>query len=124
MLARLTPFLSRRSVAVVAMVVALALVAAACGAPEPPEFPGVPEGAVVMDQDGLKFRPGDITVSAGEDVYFTNSEHSLHTVTVDGENISGSMARGDAFVWTFDAPGEYRVTCDFHPKMRATITVE
>jgi len=114
----------RRAIVVVAMASLLAIIVAACGAPEPPEFPDVPEGASVIDQDGLKFIPNQLTVSVGDDVYFTNSEHALHTVTVDGENISGNMSRGDAFVWTFDTPSEYRITCDFHPRMRATIIVE
>ena len=96
----------------------------ACGDVEPLDFSEIPSGALVVDQDDLKFLPSDLTVSVGEAVYFTNSERAPHTVTVEGDNVSGHMVRGDAFVWTFDTAGEYRVTCDYHPKMRATVTVE
>lgn len=114
----------RVPIAAVAGLVAFAVFASACRAPEPPEFHDVPEGATIIDQDGIEFRPDKLTVSVGEDVYFTNSEHAVHTVTIEGENISGAMARGDAVVWIFDTPGEYRIRCDFHPKMRATIIVQ
>lgn len=84
----------------------------------------VPEGAPVIDQDNLKFIPTELTVKSGEDVYFLNSETAIHTVTINGENESGNMRRGDVFVWTAGEPGEYQITCDFHPQMKATITVE
>jgi plastocyanin len=120
----LTGSLPNRVMTAAVGLVVFALVASACGSPAALKFPDVPEGAAIVDQDGLKFRPGDLSVTAGDTVYFTNSEFAIHTVTVDGENVSGDMKRGDAFVWTFDRPGEYRVSCDYHPKMRATITVE
>ena len=105
-------------------VAVLSAVAAGCGSGDDPEFTEIPPGARVVDQDGLKFRPDDLVAQSGESVYFTNSERAPHTVTVDGRNQSGNMVWGAVFVWTFDEPGEYRVTCDYHPKMRATVTVE
>ena len=84
----------------------------------------IPEGAPVIDQDNLKFEPTKLTVKSGEKVYFLNSETAIHTVTINGNNESGNMRRGDVFVWTAGDPGEYQVTCEFHPQMKATITVE
>lgn len=87
----------------------------------PPE--GVPAGAPHIDQDDLKFKPTRLSVAAGEKVYFANSETAIHTVTVDGKNLSGNMRKGDLFEWTPATAGEYKITCDFHPQMKATITV-
>ena len=85
---------------------------------------GVPDGAAFVDQDNLKFSPTELTVSASEPVYFKNSETALHTVSINGENESGSMEHDDVFEWAPPGPGEYKITCDFHPQMKATITVE
>jgi plastocyanin len=77
-----------------------------------------------IDQDDLSFKPDELTVSVGEVVLFKNSETALHTVTIDGENISGNMREGDTVEWTAEEAGEFEVTCDYHPQMHATITVE
>lgn len=84
----------------------------------------VPEGAPEVDQDGLAFKPSELTVKTGEAVYFKNSETAIHTVDINGKNESGTMKKGDVFTFTFDTPGEYKITCEFHPQMKATITVE
>lgn len=108
------------------MTAALALAACGGGAEEggsrgaPGESPAVNP---VIDQDNLKFIPNRLTVKAGSTVLFTNSDSALHTVTVDRKNVSGNMKKGDEFRWTPPAPGTYRITCDYHPQMRATLTV-
>lgn len=84
----------------------------------------IPAGAPLIDQDKLKFIPETLTVKAGETVYFKNSETALHTVNVDGKNVSGNMKKNDVFTWVFQQPGSYKITCDYHPQMKATITVE
>jgi plastocyanin len=84
----------------------------------------VPAGAPVIDQDKLKFIPGELKVKVGEKVYFTNSETALHTVDVNGKNESGNMKKGDIFTFEFPAAGEYKITCSYHPQMKATIIVE
>jgi plastocyanin len=84
----------------------------------------VPAGAPHIDQDGLAFKPKELTAKVGDSVYFTNSETAVHTVTINGTNESGTMKHNDVFAWKPPAAGEYKVTCDFHLKMRATITVE
>jgi len=86
--------------------------------------PNIPAGSPFIDQDVLKFHPTSLSVGPGVDVYFKNSETALHTVTIEGENVSGNMRKDDIFVWTSpSALGEYQVTCDYHPQMKATITV-
>lgn len=112
-----------------ALVLALPLVAA-CGGSDggdgsasPTAPTGVPAGAPFIDQDNLKFKPNTLAVSVGEKIYFVNSETAVHTVTVNGKNESGNMRKGDIFEWTPASAGEYKITCDFHPQMKATITV-
>lgn len=108
-------------------ILALSLaVTAACGddGGEPEPNPGVPSGALRIDMDGLDFRPTELTVPAGETVYFTNSESALHTVDIDGEDLSGDMRRDAVFAHVFEQAGEYKITCKYHPQMKATITAE
>ena len=85
---------------------------------------GVTDGSPFVDQDSLKFKPKAIVVPTGEEIYFKNSESAIHTVTIDGDNESGTMKHDDVFQWTPPGPGVYKITCDFHPQMKATITVE
>jgi plastocyanin len=80
--------------------------------------------APVIDQDKLTFKPEKLTVKLDQKVTFTNSESAIHTVTINGKNQSGSMKKGDQFAWTPPGAGVYKVTCDFHPQMSATVTVE
>jgi plastocyanin len=108
----------------VAIAAALSL-GVACGSAESPDFSGqVPEGAPHVNQDALRFKPNELTVPAGELVYFTNSESAVHNVTFDGEDLSGTLNKGDVFAYSFADPGEYQLTCTFHPQMKVTITVE
>ncbi len=83
----------------------------------------IPAGAPEVDQDGLAFKPTELKAKSGEKVYFKNSESALHTVTINGKNESGNMKKGDIFVWTSGPAGEYKITCDYHPQMKATITI-
>ena len=97
---------------------------AAGSATKTDEVSEVPAGAPFIDQDSLKFIPASAEARAGEKVYFKNSETAIHTVTINGKNVSGNMRKDDIFVWTAGAAGTYKVTCDFHPQMKATVTVK
>lgn len=83
------------------------------------------DGATVneIDQDNLTFKPARLTVKLGEEVTFKNSETAVHTVNINGKNESGTMKKGDVLNWTPPAVGDYKITCDFHPQMKATVTV-
>jgi plastocyanin len=85
---------------------------------------GVPDGAPLISQDNLKFSPNKLTVKSGGIVYFHNAETALHTVTINGKNESGNMKKDDVYQWTAGAAGEYKITCDIHPQMKATVTVQ
>jgi plastocyanin len=86
----------------------------------PPERPMTAE----IDQDNLAFEPSSVTIAAGGQITFKNSETAIHTVTINGKNESGTMKKGDVFLWSPPAAGTYKITCDFHPQMRATVKVE
>ncbi|MFQ5381004.1 MAG: plastocyanin/azurin family copper-binding protein [Dehalococcoidia bacterium] len=112
------------------------LVGGACGeSSEPLDATGVepavhvelgdlPEGAALVDQNNLKFSPNKLTVRAGDIVYFRNDETATHTVTINGRNVTGDMRRDDVRAWSVTLPGVYKLTCNYHPQMKATITVE
>jgi len=84
----------------------------------------LPAGAPLIDQDKMEFIPTELKVQSGTTVYLKNSEATVHTVTIEGKNVSGTMKKDDLLAWNPPAPGTYKVTCDFHPLMKATITVK
>src|SRR4051812_40797410 len=84
----------------------------------------VPSGGVEVDQKDLSFQPADVAGNTGSPIYFRNSESAIHTVTIEGKNVSGTMQKDMIVAWTPPAAGTYKVTCDYHPQMRATITVK
>lgn len=77
-----------------------------------------------IDQKGLRFQPSMLTVKAGATITFRNSDSALHTVRISNGVKSGDMHSGDTYTWTTGATGSFKVMCDYHPQMKATITVE
>jgi len=86
----------------------------------------MPEGNALLDQFSKAFVPETLFVRVGQPVTFKNSEDQLHNVTVvrtrTGAGVfNTSQNQGDVYSHTFEQGGEYDVTCDVHPGMRATI---
>src|SRR5262245_27129393 len=86
----------------------------------------VPQGAVIMDQFSKAFVPETLFVRVGQPVTFKNSEDQLHNITVvrsrtGARVLNISQNQGDVHTHTFEQSGEYDVSCDVHPGMRATI---
>jgi plastocyanin len=93
---------------------------------EPTAGVAMPDGSALMDQFSKAFVPETLFVRVGQPVIFKNSEDQLHNVTVvrtrTGTGVFNvSQNQGDVHTHTFDQAGEYDVTCDVHPGMRATI---
>lgn len=109
-----------------AALLAVPLLVASCGgaAGDPEVVPTTVEGYPIVRQDRLRFIPRDLRIPVGQAVLFRNDETAVHDVLVDGVNVSGVMRKGDEVLYTFERPGSYRITCSFHPQMRATIVVE
>ena len=115
--------MARTLVAAFALTLAL-VTAAACAAPSDPEVvPTTAEGYPIVRQDRLRFIPRELTIQPGQAVLFRNDETAIHDVVVNGENISGDLRKGDEFLWRFDEPGTYLITCTYHPQMRLELEV-
>lgn len=92
-------------------------------ATRPTTAPVHSEHAAEIDQQNLTFVPARVSVKVGETVLIKNSETAIHTGNVNGKNVTGNMKKGDSIAWTAKTPGEYAVTCEYHPQMKATIVV-
>ena len=118
-------------------VVAVALVALACGFATPalvptpkPTVPVFPPGAVVVDLEIKNFHHLDAEIAPGATVVWTNLDRGLHTIRHIAETgeerlwSSWPVGEGEQYHYTFDKPGVYRYICEIHPQMmQAAITV-
>lgn len=89
---------------------------------EPPEDP------VQMDQLGMEFLPPVLLANVGQPVHFHNSEDVLHNVRVyniDTQETAFNISTpiGGTYEHHFDTAGTYRVACDIHPAMGASVVV-
>jgi plastocyanin len=85
-----------------------------------------PADKPVMDQAGLSFGPELLLVRTGYPVEFRNSDDTLHNVRVSHEETRASafnvaIPTGESYTYTFERDGFYRVGCDIHPAMAASI---
>jgi plastocyanin len=96
--------------------------------PVPPTPLEPPAEPVQMDQLGMEFLPPVLLATVGQPVHFHNSEDVLHNVRVynidtreTAFNISTTI--GGTYEHHFDTAGTYRVACDIHPAMGASVVV-
>jgi plastocyanin len=80
----------------------------------------------VMDQVGQSFGPELLLVRTGEPVEFRNNDDTLHNVNVKDEQtreqaFNVAIPTGAVYQHTFKKDGFYRVGCDIHPAMAASI---
>ena len=104
-------------------------------APEPVAYNGVislPEGSGVpgCDETNECYIPYHVTVSAGEEITWSNDDSAAHTVTSgtpaggpDGIFDSSLFMAGGTFSVTLDEAGEYPYFCMVHPWMIGIVTV-
>jgi xanthine/CO dehydrogenase XdhC/CoxF family maturation factor len=67
-----------------------------------------------------------LLVRTGYPVEFRNSDDTLHNVRVSHEETRASafnvaIPTGEAYTYTFERDGFYRVGCDIHPAMAASV---
>jgi plastocyanin len=113
-----------------ALLAILALILAACGSStesSPADDGGGGTGGETVSMANTTFTPSSLTISAGTTVTFTDT--SGHTVTegTDGVAVDDPIVDEDGgsdVPVTFDEPGTYNITCEIHPTMNMTITVE
>jgi len=89
------------------------------------EFPAQGEKPV-MDQVNLTFTPELMFVRTAQSVEFRNSDDTLHNVNVKHEEtreqaFNVAIPTGGVYEHTFPRDGFYRVGCDIHPAMAASI---
>ena len=80
----------------------------------------------IMDQASLTFTPELLFVRAGQPAEFRNSDDTLHNVNVKHEEtreqaFNVAIPTGGNYDHTFAREGFYRVACDIHPAMAASI---
>lgn len=138
----------------VGIVVLLSLVLSACGGTgdETPgedaaddattqstvEAPPADAGANEVAMELIAFKPGKVSVAAGDTVTWIQKDAGFHTVTSgtaeqsgggvnampDGKFESGDIATGDTFEFTFEMDGVYPYFCALHPAtMSGEVTV-
>lgn len=75
--------------------------------------------------DGQRKQPnqGGVKVKPGTSITFT-SIVGLHNIVFNGEVQGADLRQGDTRQITMNTPGEFKVTCDYHPAMLAYIWVE
>ena len=103
----------KKSVVVLAVVVALLALAGCSGGPPA-------EAKVRILSSG--FSPSQVSVKAEGTVSWTNDDTKPHTVTtVDAD--SASLSPGKSYSLEFDKPGTYDYYCRFHPREAGKVEV-
>jgi len=92
--------------------------------PSPLQSPDQAPSAMVKI-DNFSFGPGNLTISTGTTVTWTNNDDVPHTVVSDDKVFkSKALDTDDKFSYTFTKPGTYNYFCSVHPKMTAKIEVK
>ena len=81
--------------------------------------------AVSVSMDGTTFVPGDVTVTVGETVTWTNKDPFPHNVSSRTAGFSSQDLEPGA-VWRFRAEkeGRFPYVCTLHPGMKGTLVVD
>jgi plastocyanin len=82
------------------------------------------EGDRVITQKGRAFRPGEVTISRGESLTFTNEDSFIHQIYVNGLFDSEEKAPGEVINESFPRTGTFQVRCHIHPTMRLIVHVK
>jgi plastocyanin len=102
------------------LLLALAIPVSGCGSSAAPA-----RHRATIAISGYAYRPPRITVTAGTAITFTNDDATAHTATATGGQFdSGTVSPGHSRTIVLRTAGTYTYYCQFHPFMRATITVK
>jgi plastocyanin len=85
----------------------------------------VPAGStqvIIDDDDADAFQPGTVTIDVGQSVTWVNLDDDPHTATGAGFD-TGTMQPGNLATVTFDEPGSFPYSCQFHPEMVGQVDV-
>ena len=83
---------------------------------------------VEITQKDQTFSQPTVTIKAGDTIHYTNQDtvtHNIKILTADGDtDDKGLQKPGEVITEVFAKPGEYKVRCAIHPKMKMTVTVQ
>jgi plastocyanin len=76
--------------------------------------------------DNFSFSPQTITIPAGTQITWTNSDDIPHTVVSDDKTTfkSHALDTDEKFSFTFTKAGTYSYFCSIHPKMTGKVVVQ
>jgi plastocyanin len=109
----------RRRSGLLAATVAIGLLLAGAG------LAAAASGVGIVESGGqYHFQPGDINVTVGDSVTWTNNSDAPHTVTSDsGSALGGSVNPSNTYQVTFTQAGDVAYHCGIHPYMHGTVHV-
>ncbi|MGC2403095.1 MAG: cupredoxin family copper-binding protein [Acidobacteriaceae bacterium] len=82
-------------------------------------------GKAEVKIDNFNFLPAALTVKAGTEITWTNSDDIPHTVVSNGPTFKSKvLGTGEKFTFTAAKPGTYLYSCSIHPNMTGKIVVE
>jgi plastocyanin len=85
---------------------------------------GANRDADTVTISNFAFDPGELGVTPGTEVTWTNEDPAPHTVTADdGSFDSGTLEPGQTFSVTLEGNGPVTYACQIHPDMTGTVTV-
>ena len=80
-----------------------------------------------ISQKDKQFSKEEVTLASGDAIDFVNNDNVTHNVSVkapDGTSKTSSVEKpGETVHVAFDQPGDWRVLCLVHPKMKMTVHV-
>ena len=95
--------------------------------PRPTPAPGLTQIVLIItDSNGsFSFSPANLTIRVGTTVIWKNMSSAPHTITSDdGQTFdSGTIPPGGTFQFKFTTAGSFPYHCNYHPYMRATISL-
>jgi plastocyanin len=81
--------------------------------------------AVSVVIENMKFTPDHLVIHPGDKVTWENKDLVPHTVTAADKSFDSKLiAPGKSWKFKFHKKGNYQYHCDFHPTMKASITVQ
>jgi plastocyanin len=93
----------------------------------PTPVPGFTQVVLIITESNgsFSFNPTTLTIRVGTTVIWKNMSSAPHTVTSDdGQTFdSGTVAPGGTFKFKFTTVGTFSYHCNYHPYMKATISL-
>ena len=98
------------------LVIAIALVVAACGGTK-----SVPAQTYQVEIRGMQFAPASMRVHRGDTIVFTNKDLVPHTATAAGWFDSGPLQPGQSWHYVVTDSVDYDYGCTMHPTMHGKL---